>query len=97
MSIAHGRLRERLPARPQSIGLLRRAVVEFASDCGATESQRESIAVAVSEVLSNVVKHAYVGRDTPAAAVAGAHPDALVADHDHQRTLTHEGLHCDTA
>ena len=65
MSIAHGRLRERLPAGPQSIGLLRRAVVEFASDCGATESQRESIAVAVSEALSNVVKHAYVGRETP--------------------------------
>jgi hypothetical protein len=51
-----GRLRERLPAYPQSIGLLRRAVVQFAVACGASERQRKDIAVAVSEALTNVVK-----------------------------------------
>jgi len=58
-------LLERLPAYPQSIGPLRRAVVQFASGCGASQRQCEDIALAVSEALSNVVKHAYVGRGTP--------------------------------
>jgi serine/threonine-protein kinase RsbW len=61
----HERLRERVPARPESIGPLRRAVVEFARRCGASDRQRDDIAVAVSEALSNAVEHAYVGQDTP--------------------------------
>jgi serine/threonine-protein kinase RsbW len=66
VSVAHPeRLRERLPAYPESIGLLRRTVVDFADTCGACERQREDIAIAVSEALTNVVKHAYVDRDTP--------------------------------
>jgi anti-sigma regulatory factor (Ser/Thr protein kinase) len=44
---------------------LRRAVVEFAGACGASERQREDIAVAVSEALTNVVKHAYLGSAVP--------------------------------
>jgi anti-sigma regulatory factor (Ser/Thr protein kinase) len=60
-----GRLFERLPACPQSIGPLRRAVVQFASGCGASDRQCEDIAVAVSEAMNNVVEHAYVGRETP--------------------------------
>jgi anti-sigma regulatory factor (Ser/Thr protein kinase) len=39
--------------------------VEFADACGASERQREDIAVAVSEALTNVVKHAYLGRAVP--------------------------------
>jgi serine/threonine-protein kinase RsbW len=56
---------EWVPARAQCIGALRRAVVEFARSCGASDDQCDDITVAVSEALSNVVKHAYVDRDTP--------------------------------
>ena len=66
VSVTHsGRLCERLQASPPSIGALRRAVVEFASGCGASQCQREDIAIAVSEALTNVVQHAYAGRDSP--------------------------------
>jgi len=58
-------LLERVPARAQCIGALRRAVVEFARTCGASDDQCDDITVAVSEALSNVVKHAYVDRATP--------------------------------
>ncbi|MEA2181776.1 MAG: serine/threonine-protein kinase RsbW [Solirubrobacteraceae bacterium] len=54
--------------------------MQFASDCGASQRQCEDIAVAVSEALSNVVKHAYVGRDAPGivAIEASARGPALV-------------------
>jgi anti-sigma regulatory factor (Ser/Thr protein kinase) len=75
-----GRLFERLPACPQSIGPLRRAVVQFASGCGASDRQCEDIAVAVSEAMNNVVEHAYVGRETPGivAVEASGHGSVLV-------------------
>lgn len=57
------RLQERLPAQPESIAPLRRAVVAYAGSNGASERQREDIALAVSEALSNAVLHAYVGRE----------------------------------
>jgi serine/threonine-protein kinase RsbW len=44
---------------------LRRAVVDFASGHGASDRQREDIALAVSEALSNAVMHAYVGHASP--------------------------------
>jgi serine/threonine-protein kinase RsbW len=80
VSVARGPLREQLTACPQSIGPLRSAVVQFASDCGASQRQCEDIAVAVSEALSNVVKHAYVGHDAPGivAIEASARGPALV-------------------
>jgi serine/threonine-protein kinase RsbW/stage II sporulation protein AB (anti-sigma F factor) len=59
------RLKECLPARAENIALLRRAVVAYAGSNGASERQREDIALAVSEALSNAVLHAYVGRDSP--------------------------------
>lgn len=59
------RLHERLPALPQSIAPLRHSVLGFASDSGASERQREDIALAVSEALSNAVIHAYVGHESP--------------------------------
>jgi anti-sigma regulatory factor (Ser/Thr protein kinase) len=60
-----GQLRERLPAQPESIARLRHAIVEFAEDNGASDSELEDIALAVSEALTNVVLHAYAGRDRP--------------------------------
>jgi len=59
------RLEQRLPARPESITALRRAVVEYAARGGASARRREDIALAVSEALSNVVVHAYAGRAEP--------------------------------
>jgi serine/threonine-protein kinase RsbW len=59
------RLLERGLARAEGIGPLRRAVVEFARRCGASQEQCDDIAVAVSEALSNVVEHAYAGRGSP--------------------------------
>jgi anti-sigma regulatory factor (Ser/Thr protein kinase) len=58
-------LLERVPARPQYIGPLRSAVVEFARRCGAADDRCDDIAVAVSEALSNVVEHAYVTLESP--------------------------------
>jgi serine/threonine-protein kinase RsbW len=54
-------LHERLPARSQSIARLRHAASAFAGRHGASDSQREDIALAVSEAVSNAVKHAYPG------------------------------------
>jgi anti-sigma regulatory factor (Ser/Thr protein kinase) len=59
------RLQLCLPARPDSIARLRRAVVEFANGHGASDRQRDDIALAVSEALSNAVLHAYVGHASP--------------------------------
>jgi anti-sigma regulatory factor (Ser/Thr protein kinase) len=58
-------LYERVPARSQSIAPLRQAVVGVARANGASDSELEDIALAVSEALTNVVLHAYVGHDEP--------------------------------
>lgn len=66
------RLHDRLPALPESIAPLRHSVLGFASDSGASERQREDIALAVSEALSNAVVHAYVGHDSPGVVAVNA-------------------------
>src|SRR3954469_2731513 len=48
-----------LPATPESVGRLRRAVAEFAHGHGASARALESVNLAVSEALTNVVVHAY--------------------------------------
>jgi serine/threonine-protein kinase RsbW len=58
-------LHEWVPARPESIAPLRRAVVRLAAGNGASAPQRDDIALAVSEALANAVLHAYVGHDRP--------------------------------
>jgi anti-sigma regulatory factor (Ser/Thr protein kinase) len=72
-------LHEQLAARPQSIGRLRRAVVEFAGSRGASSGQCATIALAVSEALSNAVLHAYLGHEQPGdvVVVAQMHEAAL--------------------
>lgn len=62
---SEARLQHRLPARPDSVAQLRRAVTSYALHNGASQRQREDIALAVSEAISNAVLHAYVGRDRP--------------------------------
>jgi serine/threonine-protein kinase RsbW len=65
-------LHERVPARPESIGPLRRAVVRFAAGNGASVCERDDIALAVTEALGNAVLHAYVGHDHPGAVAVDA-------------------------
>jgi|tagenome__1003787_1003787.scaffolds.fasta_scaffold20977071_2 serine/threonine-protein kinase RsbW len=48
-----------LPATPESVGRLRRAVAEFAHGHGASARALDSVNLAVSEALTNVVVHAY--------------------------------------
>jgi serine/threonine-protein kinase RsbW len=74
------RLQERLPARPESIAPLRRAVVAYADSNGASERQREDIALAVSEALSNAVLHAYVGCEVAGDVGVDAWIDARVLE-----------------
>lgn len=54
-------------AKPQSIAALRHAALAFAVDHGATTSQCQDIALAVSEAVTNTVVHAYRNRDEPGA------------------------------
>jgi anti-sigma regulatory factor (Ser/Thr protein kinase) len=48
-----------LPATADSVGRLRREVAEFARGHGASDRALESVNLAVSEALTNVVVHAY--------------------------------------
>ena len=57
--MARDRLTLSEPARPESVGLLRRALVAYASDVGAGEETCQAVALAVSEALTNAVVHAY--------------------------------------
>jgi anti-sigma regulatory factor (Ser/Thr protein kinase) len=52
-----------LPAEPSAVGRLRRRATEFASTAGASDEVTQAIALAVSEIVTNAVLHAYVGQD----------------------------------
>ncbi|HEY2772118.1 MAG TPA: ATP-binding protein [Solirubrobacteraceae bacterium] len=54
-------LSERYPAIADSVPRARRKIVAFAAGAGADVDQIESVRLAVSEALSNVVQHAYPG------------------------------------
>jgi serine/threonine-protein kinase RsbW len=53
------------PAAAETISRLRRAVAAAAGEAGASEQERADIALAVSEALGNVVRHAYADRPQP--------------------------------
>jgi anti-sigma regulatory factor (Ser/Thr protein kinase) len=64
---------------------LRRAVITVAARVGATDRQRQDIALAVSEALTNAVAHAYPDRVLPGAvsvhaAYAGGALEVAVID-----------------
>jgi anti-sigma regulatory factor (Ser/Thr protein kinase) len=48
-----------LPAEPSAVSVLRRRVVEFASAAGGSGEVTQAIALAVSEIVTNAVVHAY--------------------------------------
>lgn len=65
MSIETAALLERHVALPRCVAVLRHAVEALAAHAGATEQQRQDIALAVSEGVTNAVTHAYPRRATP--------------------------------
>ena len=67
-------LRRSLPAVPDSVPELRNALADFAHRAGASPTALEQIRLAVSEAVTNVVLHAYVG----AAAAGPVHVAAEV-------------------
>lgn len=52
-----------LPAEPSAVGQLRRRATAFATAAGATEDLAQAVALGVSEVVTNVVIHAYTGME----------------------------------
>lgn len=54
-----------VPATAEAIGPLRHWVEGICADAGGSRRQRADVALAVSEALTNVVMHAYVGRPLP--------------------------------
>lgn len=53
------RLSLRLPVRPESVGIGRRAAAQFAEEVGANPETLWRVRLSVSEAISNVVLHAY--------------------------------------
>ena len=77
-------LRDLYPAAVESVRLARDAVVTFAATAGATPDRLEAIRLAVSEAMTNAVKHAYADDPGPievAATVASGELWVLIADH----------------
>ena len=70
-------LHEHLAARADNVAPMRRIVVAFAADCGASEPQCDNVGLAVHEALTNAVLHAYVDRDIPGAMTVD------VSSHEH--------------
>ena len=78
-------LRRSLPAVPGSVPELRSALADFARSAGASPTVLEQIRLAVSEAVTNVVLHAYVGAPAPgpvhiAADVESSSLNVVVAD-----------------
>ena len=69
-------LRRSLPAVPGSVPELRGALADFALCAGASPTVIEQIRLAISEAVTNVVLHAYVGAEAP----GPVHVTAHVAD-----------------
>jgi serine/threonine-protein kinase RsbW/stage II sporulation protein AB (anti-sigma F factor) len=60
-----GALTRTVPARPEAVPALRHAVEQFATALGAGGRLLDELRLAVSEAVTNVILHAYVGRDEP--------------------------------
>ena len=52
-----------LPAEPSAVSQLRHRAAEFASTAGASDEVTQAIALAVSEIVTNAVVHAYDGEE----------------------------------
>jgi serine/threonine-protein kinase RsbW len=52
-----------VPADPPTVPTMRRELVAYARSIGASDQTCDAIALAVSEALTNAVRHAYVGQE----------------------------------
>jgi anti-sigma regulatory factor (Ser/Thr protein kinase) len=75
-----------LVAEPHAIGMLRRVMGDFARRHGARPDLAARIELAVSEAATNVVRHAYVGREQGAIRFA-----ADAEEHDLQVVIGDDG------
>jgi serine/threonine-protein kinase RsbW len=87
-SYGSSRLYQQRPADPGSIAPLRAAVVGLAADGGATDEQRERVALAMSEALTNCAMHAYLGYAPPGPVIVEAWTEdseltVIVSDEGH--------------
>lgn len=57
------RLMRSEPATAEAVGRLRQAVVDYAESMGASDAKSNAVRLTISEALTNVVAHAYVGRE----------------------------------
>ncbi len=74
-----GELHIRLKATPASVSLARRLTREWSEGHGATQTQLADIALAITEAVANIVRHAYPGTEPgPIHLDAYARPGALV-------------------
>lgn len=83
---AKGQLSEKYPAIADSVPRARAAVVEFARQAGMAKERVEGLRLAVSEAVTNVVRHAYPCGAGSVAVTAGRAADelwVLVADRGH--------------
>jgi serine/threonine-protein kinase RsbW len=71
-------LRQRLPARAQSVPQARRAVAEFATAQGAVNGNLWAIKLAVSEAVTNAVVHAGRGSDSAVLGLEAAVCDGML-------------------
>lgn len=87
--VVANRFMSRGPARPAEVGRLRREIAGYVEHLGAPESVVDGVRLAVSEALTNVVLHAYVGR-APGSMIVEAWcdgDDLLVRVYDEGRGL----------
>ncbi len=71
MVTAKGQLSETYPATADSVPQARVAVAEFARRAGMAKDRLDGVRLAVSEAVTNVVRHAYPGEPGSFAVTAG--------------------------
>lgn len=89
----HKPLGIRLEARPESVGIARRAVVDYAVAAGA-DGRASDVELAVSEAVTNAVRHGYPDQpghvDISAAASADALTVVVIDDGEGLRVPSHD-------
>lgn len=94
---AQGQLTERYPAIAESVPRARAAVSDFARRAGMARDRLDGLRLAVSEAVTNVVRHAYPASSGSVAVTAGRAADeiwVLVSDQGrgHQSPSPNPGL-----
>jgi anti-sigma regulatory factor (Ser/Thr protein kinase) len=78
--VAAGTLRMKVPAKPESVGIVRHALGGVGSALGLDEEHLAAVRLAVTEACTNVVRHAYRDEPGPMEIVVRADADRLEVD-----------------